>query len=85
MRSGTCSGSTPSRYYDSSFEIFLAQFELDLDFGHDRRGMFSIETPDGVHIGNLMYYNADRVGGAVEFGMTIADEALRGPGAGPRG
>ena len=67
---------------EASFETFLVQFELDLEFGHDRRAMFSIETPDGVHIGNLMYYNADRAGGAFEFGMSIADEALRGKGLG---
>ncbi len=68
--------------YDAPFETFLGQFELDLEFGHDRRGMFSIETPDGAHIGNLMYYNADRVSGVVEFGMSIAEEARRGQGLG---
>ena len=68
--------------YEASFETFLTQFEIDLEFGHDRRGMFSIETPQGIHVGNLMYYNADRVSGAIEFGMSIADERLRGQGLG---
>jgi RimJ/RimL family protein N-acetyltransferase len=68
--------------YDAPFETFLVQFEFDLEFGHDRRGLYSIETLSGLHIGNLMYYNADRLGGAAEFGMSIADQNMQGIGLG---
>lgn len=68
---------------DSTFEEFLVQFEFDVAFGHDRRKIFSIESrADGRHIGNVMFYNADRRAGTVEFGMSLAGEADRGKGTG---
>jgi len=73
-------GEPPS---DATFEEYLVQFEFDLAFGHDRRKMFSIESrADGRHIGNVMFYNADRRTGTVEFGMSLAEEGDRGAGLG---
>lgn len=68
--------------FTSGFDTFLVQFEVDLEFGHERRGMYSIESVDGAHIGNLMYYNADHLAGLAEFGMTLATEGSRGVGLG---
>ncbi len=68
--------------YDGSFESFLVQFEMDLAFGHERRGLYSIESLEGRHVGNIMYYNGDLASGTAEFGVTIADESLRGAGLG---
>ncbi|MCZ2109349.1 MAG: GNAT family N-acetyltransferase [Dehalococcoidia bacterium] len=73
-------GEPPS---DATFDEFLVQFEFDLAFGHERRKMFSIDSrADDRHIGNIMFYNADRRSGTVEFGMSLAKDADRGTGLG---
>lgn len=68
--------------YSSDFDTFRVQFELDLEFRDDRRGMYSIEDLHGMHVGNLMYYNADHFEGTAEFGMTIAEAGHRDGGLG---
>jgi len=67
--------------YTGSYSSFLEVFESRRLFPGDS-GAFSIETVDGVHIGNVMYYNANSAGGAAEFGITIGHSAFRGAGIG---
>jgi len=38
-----------------------------------RRRRFAIETPDGKHIGNCMYYNIDEGKGGAELGIMIGE------------
>ncbi len=65
-----------------TFSDFLDQFERDLVFGDPSRRMFALEEPGGAHIGNIMYYNGDRVSQTVEVGICIALEEYRGAGLG---
>ncbi len=66
----------------ASFSEFLHQMEYAIAFRDPRRESFSLDTPDGVHIGNLMYYNVDSGGERAEFGISIAREPYRGRGLG---
>ncbi|MGH2632580.1 MAG: GNAT family N-acetyltransferase [Tepidiformaceae bacterium] len=67
---------------DQPFPAFLAEFEHEVAFGPPGRQPFAIETLDEVHIGNLMYYNANDTRDTAEFGMTIGTEAYRDRGYG---
>ena len=64
------------------FSVFVNQFQAELEVVNPERCQFSIDDEDGVHIGNIMYYNANRVSGVVELGVAIAERAYRGRGLG---
>ena len=67
---------------DMSFEEFVRRVEPEaLWDGHSRKS-FSIETQDGVHIGNVMFYNVGPAGERAEIGLTIADADWQGRGNG---
>lgn len=71
-------GSEPLK---STFTDYLRQVEYDLNFVDPRRQVFALESPEGVHFGNIMYYNAD--GESAEIGICVAlgDYRDRGLGA----
>ncbi len=65
-----------------SYSEFVQQFERDLRFSNPARHAYAIETVEGAHIGALMYYNADHVSGAAEYGIFIGPAEHRGAGLG---
>jgi RimJ/RimL family protein N-acetyltransferase len=65
-----------------TFAEFSARFESDIKFQHPRERMYAIETADGAHIGNLMYYNARAARDEAEFGITIGRKEFHGRGYG---
>ncbi len=65
-----------------TFAEFNARLESDLNFQHPRERMYAIDTSEGVHIGNLMYYNARPARDEAEFGITIGRKDLHGRGYG---
>jgi RimJ/RimL family protein N-acetyltransferase len=67
---------------DPSFSRFLQQFEQELRFNDPRRRSFAIETSEGEHIGNVMYYNADAVRQRAELGISIGSAQHQGQGLG---
>jgi RimJ/RimL family protein N-acetyltransferase len=64
------------------FSVFMNQFQAELEVVNPERCQFSIENEEGIHIGNIMFYNANRVTGVVELGLAIAERAYRGRGLG---
>ena len=54
-----------------TFDEFLQQVESDLAFGAPEMEFFAITDEVGRHIGNVMYYHADRYLGEAEFGLTL--------------
>ena len=66
----------------ASFSEFLRQVEQDLGFADHRRRMFALETPEGLHFGNIMYYNVDAERDSAELGISVAVAAYRGQGLG---
>ncbi len=63
---------------------YLARLEQELRFVNPRERTFAIEDANGVHIGNIMYYNAAATGDSAEIGITIGSPLHRGAGAGRR-
>lgn len=64
------------------FGRYLVRYEYELLFADPRWRTFAIETADGEHIGNIMYYNADAARGTAELGISIGSAAHRGRGLG---
>ena len=64
------------------FDAFVRLVEKELLFGDPNRMSFSIDSADGVHIGNIMMYNFAGGREAAEFGISIGEDAQRGRGIG---
>lgn len=71
-----------SKPIDMTYEEFLEQFQRDLMTLDASRQTFALEAPDETHIGNIMYYNGDSIGGSAEFGIAITDSHYWGAGIG---
>jgi RimJ/RimL family protein N-acetyltransferase len=67
---------------DESFAEFLRRFQADLQTINPARQMFAVDTVEGHHIGNVMYYNADSIRGTAEVGVSLGEESYRGRGLG---
>lgn len=66
----------------ATFTQFLERMQYDLAFPSPDRLMLAIESPEGEHIGNVMYYNASADRGRAELGIGIGRSDWRGRGAG---
>jgi RimJ/RimL family protein N-acetyltransferase len=56
-----------------SFSEFLADYAEELHNPSRRRRRFAIDTLEGKHIGNLMYYDIEEDKGEAELGVMIGD------------
>jgi RimJ/RimL family protein N-acetyltransferase len=65
-----------------AFEDYRVTFEEDLRFPSPFRRVFAIESLEGEHIGNVMYYNIDDRRGEAELGITIGDRRFWSAGYG---
>jgi RimJ/RimL family protein N-acetyltransferase len=66
----------------ASFTDFLNKLEYDIRYPSSDRRTFAIETGEGEHIGNVMYYRADHAAQTAEFGISIGPGEWRDRGAG---
>ena len=57
-----------------SFEEFLADYAGEVQHPFLSRRPFAIETADGQHIGNCVYYNIDDEKSQAEVGIMIGDQ-----------
>ena len=55
------------------FSRYLSSYAEELRYANARRHCFAIETLDGKHIGNCMYYNVDEDGVEAELGILIGE------------
>lgn len=60
---------------------FRRTVAYELSVGLPGRQAFALQTPEGEHIGTIMYYNAD--GDSAELGISIGAENAQGRGLGP--
>ena len=65
-----------------AYSRFLHQFERDLAVVDPTRLLVAVDTHDGEHIGNVMYYNADTRRRTAEFGICIGSAHHRDRGFG---
>jgi len=66
----------------SSFADFQVLWDDELENPSPFRCTFAVEDEEGRHIGNVMYYNIDRLKGEAEVGITIGDRRYWGRGYG---
>lgn len=57
----------------TSFQQYLLDYTDELRHPNPRRHLFAIETLDGRHIGNCVYYNVDEDKREVELGIMIGE------------
>ena len=65
-----------------TYEEFVAQYTEELSYPQPFRRTSAIEDHQGVHIGNVMYYNIDLHRREAELGITIGNPAYWGHGYG---
>ncbi|GAG15847.1 unnamed protein product, partial [marine sediment metagenome] len=55
----------------ASLSDYLSLYAEELDYPSPSRCSLAIEDASGRHIGNIMFYNIDRLQGEAELGITI--------------
>jgi len=65
-----------------SFQEYLADYTDEIQYPSLYRRPFSLETQDGKHIGNCVYYNVDEDRGEAELGIMIGDREYWNKGYG---
>jgi len=56
-----------------SFPRYLKDYASELCYPAPNRRVFAVETLEGKHIGNCVYYNIDEAKGEAELGIVIGD------------
>jgi len=71
-----------TRPLNMSYEDFLRYSKEEISFVSPLSKRLAIDTLDGKHIGNCMYYDIDVKGGEAELGVMIGDRDYWGKGYG---
>ena len=66
----------------ATFPQYLSGYAIELRYPSLNRQPFAVETLDGKHIGNCVYYNIDKAKGEAELGIMIGDRAYWDKGYG---
>jgi RimJ/RimL family protein N-acetyltransferase len=66
----------------TAFPRYLSDYAIELRYPSPTRHPFAVETLDGKHIGNCVYYNIDKAKGEVELGIMIGDRTYWDKGYG---
>ena len=65
-----------------SYKDYLSEFAFELCYPTSTRHEFAVETMDGKHIGNCVYYNVNQVESKAEIGIMIGNRAYWNQGYG---
>ena len=65
-----------------SYNDFAATYEAELSRTQNFRKVMAVEDENGLHIGNVMFYNIDLRRREAEIGITIGISRFRGRGYG---
>lgn len=71
-----------ARPFAGTYNDFLALYRDELNYPSPYRRSLAIETLDGRHIGNAMYYNIDQNRREAEIGITIGEREYWNQGYG---
>jgi len=58
---------------ECTFDEYVTDYGSELFFSSSARRSFAVETLEGRHIGNCVYYNVDKDKGEAELGIMIGD------------
>ncbi|MBN1189282.1 MAG: GNAT family N-acetyltransferase [Dehalococcoidales bacterium] len=67
---------------DMSYQQYMAEFHFELCYPLTSRHEFSVDTLDGEHIGNCVYYNVNQVESKAELGIMIGNRKYWNKGYG---
>jgi [ribosomal protein S5]-alanine N-acetyltransferase len=67
---------------DMTYQQYLAEYTFELCYPLSSRHEFGIDTLDGEHIGNCVYYNVDQAEGKAEVGIMIGNRQYWNQGYG---
>lgn len=65
-----------------SFPQYLSEYIFELHWPSPTRKEFAVETREGKHIGNCVYYNTDNEKGEAEIGIMIGEREYQDRGYG---
>jgi [ribosomal protein S5]-alanine N-acetyltransferase len=65
-----------------AYKDYLSEFTFDLCYPSSSRHEFAVETLDGQHIGNCVYYNVNQAESKVELGIMIGNRDFWNQGYG---
>jgi RimJ/RimL family protein N-acetyltransferase len=65
-----------------TYQQFLSEFTFDLCYPSSNRHEFGVETPEGLHIGNCVYYNVNQTEAKTEMGIMIGNREYWNKGYG---
>ena len=65
-----------------AFSQYLSDCAIELRYPPSTKRSFAIETPDGKHIGNCVYYTISKIKGEAELGIVIGNRDYWGKGYG---
>jgi RimJ/RimL family protein N-acetyltransferase len=65
-----------------SYQQFLSEYTFDLCYPSSSRHEFGVETLDGKHIGNCVYYNVNQAENKTEVGIMIGNRDFWNKGYG---
>ena len=65
-----------------TFSRYLSNYASELRYSPSTRHPFAVETLDGKHIGNCVYYGVDETRGEAELGVMIGNRDYWGNGHG---
>jgi len=67
---------------DMTYQQYLSEYTFDLCYPNITRHEFSVDTLDGKHIGNCVYYNVDKTESKAEVGIMIGNREYWNQGYG---
>jgi len=65
-----------------SYQQFLSEYSFELCYPNSNRHEFGVDTLDGKHIGNCVYYNMNQAERKTEIGIMIGDREYWNKGYG---
>jgi RimJ/RimL family protein N-acetyltransferase len=67
---------------DMSYQQYVSEYTFDLCYPSPSRHEFGVDTLNGEHIGNCVYYNVDQNDGKAELGIMIGNREYWNQGYG---
>jgi ribosomal-protein-alanine N-acetyltransferase len=56
-----------------SYKNYIAEYTFEMCYPTSNRHEFSVDTLDGLHIGNCVYYNVNKIESKAEIGIMIGN------------
>ena len=65
-----------------TYQQYVSEYTFELSYPNSKRHEFGIDTLEGEHIGNCVYYNVNQIEGKTELGIMIGNRKCWNKGYG---